>query len=274
MALKKLKPVTPGTRFYSISSFEEITKSEPEKSLLKPLKKTGGRNNTGRITSRRRGGGHKRMYRIIDFKRDKIGVEGKVEAIEYDPNRSARIALIKYNDNELRYIIAPDNLSVGNKVISAEDADIQPGNTLLIGKIPLGAFIHNVELKPGKGGQIARSAGSSCIIVSKDERYTQIKLPSGEVRMILNNCKATLGVVSNLEHENISIGKAGRSRWLGIRPSVRGVAMNPVDHPMGGGEGKTSGGGHPVSPWGMPTKGYKTRKKKNPSNKLIVKRRK
>lgn len=274
MALKKLKPNTPGTRFYTISSFEEITKSTPEKSLLKPLKKTGGRNNTGRITSRRRGGGHKRMYRIIDFKRDKVGVEGKVETIEYDPNRSARIALIKYTDGELRYIIAPDNLKVGSTIMSSNDAEIQPGNTLPVINIPLGAFIHNVELKPGKGGQLARSAGSSCIIVNKDEKYTQIKLPSGEVRMVLNNCKATLGVVSNLEHENISLGKAGRSRWLGIRPFVRGVAMNPVDHPMGGGEGKTSGGGHPVSPWGIPAKGYKTRKKKNPSSKFIVKRRK
>lgn len=274
MALKKLKPKTPGTRFYTISSFEEITKSTPEKSLLKPLKKTGGRNNTGRITTRRIGGGHKRMYRIIDFKRDKINMEGKVTSIEYDPNRSARIALIKYSDDELRYIIAPDNLKVGSTVISSDEADIQPGNTLTIGKIPLGAYIHNVELKPGKGGQLARSAGSSCIIVSKDDKYTQIKLPSGEVRMILNDCKATLGIVSNLEHENISLGKAGRSRWLGIRPHVRGVAMNPIDHPMGGGEGKTSGGGHPVSPWGMPTKGYKTRKKKNLSNKYIVKRRK
>lgn len=274
MALKKLKPVTPSTRFYTISSFEEITKSKPEKSLLKPLKKSGGRNNTGRITSRRRGGGHKRMYRVIDFKRDKIGAEGKVQAIEYDPNRSARIALVKYNDGEMRYILAPDNLKVGNFIISSEDADIQAGNTLPISKIPLGAFVHNVELKPGKGGQIARSAGSSCIIVAKDDKYTQIKLPSGEVRMVLNVCRATIGVVSNLEHENISLGKAGRNRWLGIRPHVRGVAMNPIDHPMGGGEGKTSGGGHPVSPWGIPTKGYKTRKKKKSSNKLIVKRRK
>jgi large subunit ribosomal protein L2 len=274
MALKKLKPITPGTRFYTISSFEEITKSTPEKSLLRPLKKKGGRNNTGRITSRRRGGGHKRMYRIIDFKRDKIGIEGKVLAIEYDPNRSARIALIRYTDGELRYILAPDNLKTGSMVVSDENADIQPGNTLPLYKIPLGAFIHNVELKPGKGGQLARSAGNSCIIISKDDNYTQVKLPSGEVRMILNKCKATIGVVSNLEHENISYGKAGRSRWLGIRPSVRGVAMNPIDHPMGGGEGKTSGGGHPVTPWGLPTKGYKTRKKKNPSNKYIVKRRK
>lgn len=274
MALKKLKPITPGTRFYTVSSFEDITKSDPEKSLLKPLKKTGGRNNTGRITSRRRGGGHKRMYRVIDFKRDKVGVEGKIESIEYDPNRSARIALVKYSDGEKRYIIAPDNLKAGNFIVASDDADIQTGNTMSIGKIPLGAFVHNVEIKPGKGGQIARSAGSSCIIVAKDDKYTQIKLPSGEVRMVLNVCRATIGVVSNLEHENISLGKAGRSRWLGVRPHVRGVAMNPIDHPMGGGEGKTSGGGHPVSPWGMPTKGYKTRKKKNRSNKFIVKRRK
>lgn len=274
MPLKKLKAVTPGTRFYSISSFEDITKSEPEKSLLQPLKKTGGRNNTGHITSRRRGGGHKRMYRLIDFKRDKTGVEALVESIEYDPNRSARIALVKYTDGEKRYIIAPESLKVGAKVYSGEDADIIAGNTLPISHIPLGTFIHNIELKPGKGGQLARSAGSYAIVVAKDEKYTQIKLPSGEVRMILNSCKATVGVVSNLEHENISLGKAGRSRWLGCRPKVRGVAMNPVDHPMGGGEGKTSGGGHPVSPWGLPAKGYKTRKKKNISNKFIIKRRK
>lgn len=274
MALRKLKPNTPATRFYTISSFEEITKSTPEKSLLKPLKKSGGRNNTGRITSRRRGGGHKRMYRVVDFKRDKIGIEGKVEAIEYDPNRSARIALVKYSDGDLTYIIAPDDLKVGTVILSGVDADITVGNTLPLANIPLGSFIHNLELKPGKGGQFARSAGSSCLVVAKDEKYTQVKLPSGEVRMILNTCKATIGVVSNLEHENISLGKAGRSRWLGRRPKVRGVAMNPVDHPMGGGEGKTSGGGHPVSPWGLPAKGYKTRKKKNLSNKFIVKKRK
>lgn len=274
MALKKLKPITPATRYYTISSFEEITKTTPEKSLLKPLKKSGGRNNTGRITSRRRGGGHKRMYRVIDFKREKTGIEGKVEAIEYDPNRSARIALVKYSDGDITYIIAPDNLIVGTKILSGIDADITIGNTLPLANIPLGTFIHNLELKPGKGGQLARSAGSSCIVVAKDEKYTQVKLPSGEVRMVLNTCKATIGVVSNLEHENISLGKAGRSRWLGRRPKVRGVAMNPVDHPMGGGEGKTSGGGHPVSPWGIPAKGYKTRKKKNQSNKFIVKRRK
>jgi large subunit ribosomal protein L2 len=273
MALKKLKPNTPGTRFYSISSFEEITKSTPEKSLLKPLKKSGGRNNTGRITSRRRGGGHKRLYRIIDFKRDKVGIEGKVEAIEYDPNRSARIALIKYSDGELRYIIAPDNLKTGSFILSSDDADILSGNTMPIGKVPLGAFVHNVELKPGKGGQLARSAGSSCIIVAKDDKYTQIKLPSGEVRMVQNVCRATIGVVSNLEHENISLGKAGRSRWLGIRPHVRGVAMNPVDHPHGGGEGKTpTGMKAPETPWGKPAKGVKTRKRQW-TNRYIIQRR-
>jgi len=274
LALKKLKPVTPSTRFYTISSFEEITKSTPEKSLIRPLKKSGGRNNTGRITTRHRGGGHKRMYRIIDFKRDKIGIEDIVESIEYDPNRSARIALIKYTDGELRYIICPDSLKAGTKIIASDDAEIQAGNCLPLINIPLGTFVHNVEMKPGKGAQIARSAGNSCIIVARDEKYTQLKIPSGEVRMFLNNCRATIGVVGNLEHENISLGKAGRSRWLGRRPSVRGVAMNPIDHPMGGGEGKTSGGGHPVSPWGIPAKGYKTRKLNKTSNKFIVKRRK
>lgn len=274
MALKKLKPTTPATRFYSISSFEEITKSVPEKTLLFPIKKKGGRNNTGRITCRHRGGGHKRMYRIIDFKREKIGIFGNVESIEYDPNRSARIALIKYDDGDLKYILAPDNLKVGSKIISDNNPELQVGNTLPVGNIPLGTFIHNIELKPGKGAQLARSAGNYGIIVAKELNYTQVKLPSGEVRMVQNLCKATIGVVGNIEHENISIGKAGRTRWKGIRPTVRGVAMNPIDHPMGGGEGKTSGGGHPVSPWGIPSKGFKTRKKKNISNKLIVKRRK
>lgn len=274
MPLKKLKPITPSTRFYTISSFEEITKSTPEKSLLRPLKKSGGRNNYGRITSRHRGGGHKRMYRVIDFKRDKIGMSGNVESIEYDPNRAARIALVQYSDGEKRYIIAPDNLKVGTTILSSDDAELQSGNTLPVSSIPVGTFVHNVELKPGKGGQLARSAGNSCLIVSKDEKFTQVKLPSGEVRLIQNNCKATIGVVSNPEHENISLGKAGRSRWLGIRPQSRGVAMNPVDHPMGGGEGKTSGGGHPVSPWGLPAKGYKTRKKNKSSDRVIIKRRK
>lgn len=273
MALRKLKPTTPATRYYSISSFDEITKSKPEKSLLAPMKKSGGRNNLGRVTSRFRGGGHKRRYRIIDFKRNNT-LAAEVIAIEYDPNRTARIALIKYENGEKNYIVAPDGIKVGEKIESSNEADLKTGNTLAISAIPVGTFIHNIELKPGKGGQIARSAGTSAQIVAKDVKYSQIKLPSGEVRMINNNCKATLGVVSNTDHENISLGKAGRSRWLGRRPHVRGVAMNPVDHPMGGGEGKTSGGGHPVSPWGLPAKGYKTRKKKNISNKFIVKKRK
>ncbi len=273
MALRKLKPTTPATRYYSISSFEEITKSTPEKSLLAPLKKSGGRNNHGRITSRFRGGGHKRRYRIIDFKRTN-SAEAEVIAIEYDPNRTARIALIKYADGEKNYIIAPNGIKVGEKIISDNEAELKSGNTLELSAIPVGTFIHNIEMKPGKGAQIARSAGTSAQIVAKDAKYSQVKLPSGEVRMINNNCKATLGVVSNIDHENISIGKAGRSRWMGRRPHVRGVAMNPVDHPMGGGEGKTSGGGHPVSPWGLPAKGYITRKNKNISNKFIVKKRK
>ncbi len=273
MALRKLKPITPATRYYSISSFEEITKSKPEKSLTAPLKKSGGRNNHGRVTSRFRGGGHKRRYRIIDFKRNASSV-AEVIAIEYDPNRTARIALIKYEDGKKNYIIAPDGLKVGEKIESGNDADLKTGNSMVISAIPVGTFIHNIELKPGKGAQLVRSAGTSAQIVAKDTKYSQVKLPSGEVRMISNDCKATIGIVSNTDHENISIGKAGRSRWLGRRPHVRGVAMNPVDHPMGGGEGKTSGGGHPVSPWGLPAKGYKTRKKKNISNKFIVKKRK
>jgi large subunit ribosomal protein L2 len=273
MALRKLKPTTPATRYYSVSSFEEITKTTPEKKLLDSIKKSGGRNNLGRVTSRHRGGGHKRRYRIIDFKRFRND-EAKVISIEYDPNRTARIALIQYADGEKNYIIAPDGIKVGESIFSSNNAEIKTGNTMELSSIPLGTFLHNLELKPGKGGQIVRSAGSSAQLVAKDEKYCQVKLPSGEVRMFLSNCKATIGVVSNIDHENISVGKAGRTRWKGIRPHVRGVAMNPVDHPMGGGEGKTSGGGHPVSPWGLPAKGYKTRKKKNPTNKFIVKKRK
>ena len=273
MALRKLKPTTPATRYYSISSFEELTKSEPEKSLIAPLKKSGGRNNLGRVTSRHRGGGHKRRYRIIDFKRVRTD-EAKVLSIEYDPNRSARIALVQYSDGEKSYIISPNDLKVGDVIQSSNEAEIKTGNTMQISSIPVGTFIHNIELKPGKGAQLVRSAGATAQILAKDEKYCQIKLPSGEVRMIKSDCKATIGIVGNIEHENISIGKAGRSRWLGKRPHVRGVAMNPIDHPMGGGEGKTSGGGHPVSPWGLPAKGYKTRKKKNTSNKYIVKKRK
>ncbi|GAB4292830.1 MAG: 50S ribosomal protein L2 [Ignavibacteriaceae bacterium] len=274
MAIKKLKPITPGTRFASVAAFEEITKSKPEKSLTVTLTKSGGRNNLGRVTARHRGGGHKRRYRIIDFKRDKHGVPAVVKAIEYDPNRSCRIALLSYIDGEKRYIISPEGLKVGDKIQSGSGSEISVGNALPLREMPLGSFVHNVELKPGKGGQIGRSAGAALQLMAKEGQYAQLKMPSGEIRMIHLDCIATYGSVGNSEHENISIGKAGRSRWLGKRPHVRGVAMNPVDHPMGGGEGKTSGGGHPVSPWGQKAKGLKTRKRKKDSNKLIVKRRK
>ncbi len=274
MAIRKLKPNTPGTRFMSIAGFEEITKSTPEKSLTVALKKSGGRNNLGRLTSRHRGGGHKRKYRIIDFKRDKAGIPAKVFSIEYDPNRTSRIALLHYADGEKRYIIAPDGLKVGDELMSGDGSEIRVGNALKLKDMPLGSFVHNVELKPGKGGQIGRSAGASLQVMAKEGKYAQLKMPSGETRLVHLECMATYGSVGNSEHLNISIGKAGRSRWLGKRPHVRGVAMNPVDHPMGGGEGRSSGGGHPVSPWGQPAKGLKTRKKKNPSNKYIVKRRK
>jgi len=274
MGIKKLKPVTPGTRFKSNYTFEEITKSVPEKSLTVSLRKSGGRNNLGRITARHIGGGHKRRYRIIDFKRDKQGIAAKVFSIEYDPNRSARIALLHYADGEKRYIIAPNGLKVGDKISSGPGSEITVGNALPLKEMPLGSFVHNVEIKPGKGGQIGRSAGSALQLMAKEGNLAQLKMPSGEVRMINVNCLATYGMVGNSEHENISLGKAGRTRWLGRRSYVRGVAMNPVDHPMGGGEGKTSGGGHPVSPWGQKSKGLKTRKRKNPSNKYIIKRRK
>jgi large subunit ribosomal protein L2 len=272
MANKKVKPTSPGRRFQSYPSFEEVTKSKPERQLLRVIKKTGGRNVYGRITSRHRGGGHKRHYRLIDFKRDKIGIPAKVASIEYDPNRSTRIALLHYVDGEKRYILAPMNLNVNDFVQSGPEADIKPGNTLPISNIPLGTQIHNIELQPGKGGQIVRSAGTFAQLVAKEARYALIKLPSGEVRMVLMNCKATIGQLGNVTHENIDLGKAGRKRWLGKRPKVRGVAMNPVDHPMGGGEGRSSGGRHPCSPWGVPSKGYKTRKNKS-SDRLIVKRR-
>jgi large subunit ribosomal protein L2 len=274
MGIKKLKPVTPGTRFKSNYTFEEITKSVPEKSLTVSLRKSGGRNNLGRITARHIGGGHKRRYRIIDFKREKHGIAAKVFSIEYDPNRSARIALLHYADGEKRYIIAPNGLKVGDKISSGPGSEITVGNALPLKEMPLGSFVHNVEIKPGKGGQIGRSAGSALQLMAKEGNLAQLKMPSGEVRMINVNCLATYGMVGNSEHENISLGKAGRTRWLGRRSYVRGVAMNPVDHPMGGGEGKTSGGGHPVSPWGQKSKGLKTRKRKNPSNKYIIKRRK
>ena len=272
MAVKKVKPTSPGRRAQIYSTFDEITSTKPEKKLLKIIKKTGGRNVNGRITCRHRGGGHKRKYRIIDFKRDKIGIPAKVTSIEYDPNRSARIALLYYRDGEKRYILAPVDLAVGDIVVSGPEVDIKPGNTLPLKNIPLGTHIHNIELRLGKGGQIVRSAGTFAQLMAKEDRYALIKLPSGEVRMVLINCKATIGRLGNVSHENISLGKAGRKRWLGRRPSVRGVAMNPVDHPMGGGEGKSSGGRHPCSPWGIPAKGYKTRKK-GKSDRYIVKKR-
>ncbi len=274
MAIKKLNPVTPGSRFSSKSSFEEITKSKPEKSLTASLKKSGGRNNLGRVTSRFIGGGHKRRYRIIDFKRNKHGIPAKVFSIEYDPNRTSRIALLHYADGEKRYILAPNGLKVGDTVISGPGSEITVGNALPLKEMPLGSVVHNVELKPGKGGQLGRSAGTAIQVLAKEGNHAQLKMPSGEVRMIRLECLATYGSIGNAEQENISLGKAGRSRWLGKRPHVRGVAMNPVDHPMGGGEGKTSGGGHPVSPWGQRAKGLKTRKHKKESNKFIIKRRK
>jgi len=273
MAIIKLKPVTPGTRFRSNSSFEEITKDSPEKSLTVALKKSGGRNNLGRVTSRHRGGGHKRRYRVIDFRRDKIGVPAKVFSIEYDPNRTSRIALLHYTDGEKRYILAPEGLKVGATVTAGSGSEIIVGNALPLKEMPLGSFVHNVELKPGKGGQLGRSAGSSLQLLAREGSFAQLKMSSGEIRKVKVECLATYGIVGNAEQENISLGKAGRSRWLGIRPHVRGVAMNPVDHPMGGGEGKTSGGGHPVSPWGQKAKGLKTRKHKKESNKFIIKRR-
>ena len=274
--IKKLKPDTPSRRFMSVSTFEEITKTKPERKLTVALRKTGGRNNLGRITSRRRGGGHRKRYRLIDFKRNKFNIEGKIISIEYDPNRSSRIALVEYTDKEKRYILAPDGIKVGSKIISSVDNSIpfKMGNNTSLKNIPEGILIHNIELKPFKGGQLARSAGTYARIVAKEDGMVTLKLPSGEMRMVQENCQATIGVVGNKNNENIKIGKAGRSRWLGRRPKVRGVAMNPVDHPHGGGEGRTSGGRHPVSPWGTPAKGFKTRKKNKPSNKFIVKRRK
>ncbi len=273
MGIKTNKPTSPGRRFQTGSSFEEITSGKPERSLLRSLRKKGGRNSLGRVTSRHRGGGHKRKYRIIDFKREKEGVPAIVASIEYDPNRSANIALLHYLDGEKRYIIAPHQLHVGDRILSGSGSEIRLGNTVPLRDIPLGSHIHNIELSIGHGAQLARSAGSYAQLMAKEGKYAQVKLPSGEVRMILLDCKATLGQVGNLDHENISLGKAGRNRWQGRRPHVRGVAMNPVDHPHGGGEGKSSGGRHPVTPWGVPTKGYKTRVRK-PSDRLIVKKRK
>ena len=273
MGIKKFKPTSPGVRWTAISNFDELTKGKPEKALLVPRKRTGGRNNRGRITSRHRGGGHKKMIRLIDFRRDKMDVPAKVIAIEYDPNRSARLALVQYADGEKRYIIAPSGLNVNDAVMASVSAEIKVGNAAPLSTIPAGIPIHNVELKKGSGATIARSAGNSCIIMAKEGGYAHVKLPSGEIRLIGLDCMGTIGQVGNIEHETISVGKAGRSRWMGIRPYSRGVAKNPHDHPMGGGEGKASGG-LPRSPWGQYAKGLKTRKKKNPSSKYILKRRK
>jgi len=273
MPLKAYSPTSPGRRFMTTLTFEEVTKDQPEKSLTEPKKRTGGRNNKGRITIWFRGGGHKRRYRIIDFRRDKIGVPATVAAIEYDPNRSARIALLSYKDGEKRYILCPDGLKVGQTVLAGEGADILPGNALPLKMIPAGTMIHNIELRKGKGGQMVRSAGGVAQLVAREGEYAQVKLPSGEVRKVHVECMATIGQVGNLDHKNVSIGKAGRTRWLGRRSHNRGVSMNPIDHPHGGGEGKTSGGRHPVTPWGKPTKGAKTRKNKR-TNQFIVKRRK
>ncbi|NUP05181.1 MAG: 50S ribosomal protein L2 [Polyangiaceae bacterium] len=273
MGIKTFKPTSPGRRFYSVSDFKDITKSTPEKKLTDIQTSTGGRNNLGRITSRFRGGGHKQRYRIIDFKRNKIGVPANVAAIEYDPNRTARIALLHYADGEKRYILAPDGLTVGQTIVASRHADIKVGNSLTLRYIPPGTTIHNVELKKGKGGQLVRSAGSAAQLMAKDGEWAQVRLPSGEIRKVHVECRATIGQVSNIEHANISLGKAGRTRWLGFRPHNRGVTMNPVDHPMGGGEGRTSGGRHPCSPWGQLSKGLKTRNNKR-TDSMIVRRRK
>ncbi len=274
MSIRKLKPTSAGTRHQSVATFAEVTACGPEKSLTEGLNKKAGRNHYGRITSRRRGGGHKRLYRIIDFKRDKAGIPATVATIEYDPNRTARIALLNYADGEKRYIIAPVGLNVGDKILSGEGADIKPGNAMALGRIPVGTLVHNVELYPGRGGQFCRAAGSYAQLVAKEGKYALLRMPSGEVRKVLATGMATIGQVGNIQHENIALGKAGRNRWLNRRPKVRGVAMNPVDHPLGGGEGRSSGGRNPVTPWGKPTRGYKTRDRKKASSKLIITRRK
>lgn len=273
MGTRKFRPTTPSRRFMSTSDFADVTTSKPEKSLVARKTRSGGRNNTGRMTSRHRGGGHKRRYRMIDFKRDKLGVPGKIASVEYDPNRSARIALIHYADGEKRYILAPHGIAVGQTIVSDNSADVQPGNAMNMHAIPLGTWVHNIEMQIGKGGQMCRSAGSYAQMMAKEGTHVLLRLPSGELRKVHKNCMATIGQVGNLEHENQNIGKAGRSRWLGRRPKVRGTAMNPVDHPHGGGEGRSKGR-HPVTPWGKPTKGYKTRSKTKHSDKLIIKRRK
>ncbi len=273
MALKSHKPTSPGRRFYTSPTFKDVTRKRPERSLVESLRKSGGRNNLGRMTARHRGGGHRRLYRVIDFKRNKDDITARVASIEYDPNRSANIALLHYLDGEKRYILAPVGLKVGDEIVSGESIEVKIGNAAPLEKIPLGTHVHNVELNPGQGGKIVRSAGGYAQLMAKEGKYAQLRLPSGEVRMVALRCRATVGQVGNLEHENASVGKAGRNRWKGMRPRVRGVVMNPVDHPHGGGEGKSSGGRHPVTPWGVPTKGYKTRGRK-PSDSMIVKRRK
>ena len=272
MPVIKRKPVTPSQRFMSVLDFSELTKKPPEKRLTKPLKRSGGRNNLGRQTSYHRGGGHKRRYRIIDFKRNKINIPARVAAIEYDPNRSAHIALLIYKDGEKRYIISPNGLKVGDTIEAGKNLEIHPGNSMQLVEMPLGTTVHNIELKPGKGGQIARGAGSGAQVMAKEFPHVLLRLPSGEVRLFQQDCFATIGQVGNIDHEKVTIGKAGRNRWKGRRPNVRGVVMNPVDHPMGGGEGKSSGGRHPCTPWGKPTKGYKTRRRQA-SDRLIVERR-
>ena len=272
MSIKQFKPYTHARRFMSIQERTDITSDTPERSLLKPLHRSGGRNNRGRITMRHIGGGHRRLYRVIDFKRNKTGVPGKVATIEYDPNRNARIALVHYFDGEKRYIIAPKDLKVGSVIVSGPEADITPGNALKLKDIPIGTVIHNLELEPGRGAKLVRAAGTSAQLMAKDGKYAYVRMPSGELRLILQECMASIGQVGNEDHENVSLGKAGKNRWLGTRPTVRGIVMNPVDHPMGGGEGRSKGNKHPVSPWGTPAKGYRTRKKKH-SDRLIVRRR-
>jgi large subunit ribosomal protein L2 len=272
MPVRKYRPTSPGRRFQSVATFEEVTKAAPEKSLLVPLKSTGGRNALGRVTCRHKGGGHKRMYRVIDFRREKFGIPAKVAAIEYDPNRSARIALLHYADGEKRYIVAPLGLKVGDAVMSGPEAEVRLGNALPLRNIPVGANVHNVELQPGQGARLVRTAGAMAQFVAKEGEHGLLRLPSGEMRKVRLDCMATVGQIGNLEHENVSLGKAGRSRWLGVRPSVRGVAMNPHDHPLGGGEGKSSGGRHPCSPWGQ--REVKTRSRRKQSDRYIVKRRK
>jgi large subunit ribosomal protein L2 len=274
MAVKKYRATTPSRRFATVSTFEELTRGKPEKSLVEPKKQHAGRGSKGRVTVRHRGGGHKKRYRVVDFRRDKLGIPARVASIEYDPNRSANIALLHYADGEKRYILAPLGLRVGIEVLAGDNAEPTPGNSLSLARIPLGLLVHNLEIEPGKGAQLVRTAGAGAQLMAREGRFAHVKLPSGEIRMIDVRCRATIGQVGNVDHSSISLGKAGRKRWKGVRPTVRGVAMNPVDHPMGGGEGRSSGGGHPVSPWSKLAKGGRTRSRRKPSGKFIVKRRK